>query len=146
MKLHELQRPAGSTKNRKRVGRGPASGWGQTSARGHKGQNARAGGQRRSGFEGGQMPMKRRLPKRGFTNIFAKQYALINIRDLDRFENNTTVDPTLLISVGLIRKVLDGVKVLGDGTLTKSLVVKVHRVSDTAKEKIEGAGGKVELI
>jgi large subunit ribosomal protein L15 len=146
MKLHELHNPAGARKKRKRVGRGPGSGWGKTSGRGSKGQNSRAGGKTAVGFEGGQMPLKRRLPKRGFTNIFKKQYALVNVRDLERFESNSTVDPVALVKAGLIKKLYDGVKVLGEGTLTKALTVKAHHMSKQAREKIEGAGGKAELI
>lgn len=146
MKLHELQHPAGSKKSRKRVGRGPGSGWGKTAGRGAKGQNARSGGKTTVGFEGGQMPLKRRLPKRGFTNIFAKRFAVVNIRDLNRFENDAVVDPVVMIEAGLVKKLYDGIKVLGEGTITKPLVVKAHRVSSQAKEKIEGAGGKVELV
>jgi len=146
MKLHDLRSPAGATKDNKRVGRGPGSGWGKTAARGAKGQKARSGGQRSVGFEGGQMPLKRRLPKRGFTNIFKKHYALVNVRDLERFESNAMVDPEALMQAGLIKKLYDGVKVLGQGTLTKPLTVRAHHISGGAKEKIEGAGGKAELI
>jgi large subunit ribosomal protein L15 len=146
MKLHELHNPAGAKSQRKRVGRGPGSGWGKTCGKGSKGQNSRSGGNTTVGFEGGQMPLKRRLPKRGFTNIFKKQYALINVRDLERFESNSTVDPAALIEAGVVKKLHDGVKVLGTGTLTKALTVKAHYISGQAKEKIEGAGGKAELI
>lgn len=146
MKLHTLSSPEGAKSQRKRVGRGPGSGWGKTCGKGSKGQNSRSGGNTTVGFEGGQMPLKRRLPKRGFTNVFKKRYALVNVRDLERFENNSTIDPAVLVGAGLIKKVYDGVKVLGHGTLTKSLTVKVHRISGQAKEKIEGVGGKAELI
>ncbi len=146
MKLHELRNPAGARKDGKRVGRGPGSGWGKTSGKGMKGQNSRSGGNTTVGFEGGQMPLKRRLPKRGFTNIFKKRYALVNVRDLERFESSTTVDPATLVKAGLVRKLYDGVKILGQGSLTKPLTVKAHQISSQAKEKIEGAGGKAELI
>ncbi len=146
MKLHELKPAEGSTKSRKRVGRGTGSGLGNTAGRGHKGQKARSGGGVRPGFEGGQMPMSRRLPKRGFTNNFGKEYTVINVADLEeRFENGAEVTVEALFAVGLIKKVLDGVKVLGDGDLTKSLTVKVHKVSKTAADKITAAGGKVEV-
>jgi len=146
MKLHEVSAPAGARKKSKRVGRGPGSGLGKTSGRGHKGQNSRSGGGRTVGFEGGQMPLKRRLPKRGFTNIFKKTFALINVQDLERFEENTVIDPAMMLEVGLINKVYDGVKVLGKGTLTKPLTVRTHRISGQAREKIEKAGGKAEII
>jgi large subunit ribosomal protein L15 len=146
MKLHEISAPAGARKKSKRVGRGPGSGLGKTSGRGHKGQNSRSGGGRTVGFEGGQMPLKRRLPKRGFTNIFKKTFALINVQDLERFEENTVIDPAMMLEVGLINKVYDGVKVLGKGTLTKPFTVKTHRMSGQAREKIEKAGGKAEII
>lgn len=146
MKLHELKPAEGSTKSRKRVGRGNGSGLGNTAGRGHKGQNARSGGGVRPGFEGGQMPTMRRLPKRGFTNNFKKKYVILNLSDLEnRFENGAVVDIESLFAAGLIKKVLDGVKVLGDGDLTKSLVVKVDKISKTASEKITAAGGKVEV-
>ena len=146
MKLHEVSAPAGARKKSKRVGRGPGSGLGKTSGRGHKGQNSRSGGGRTVGFEGGQMPLKRRLPKRGFTNIFKKTFALINVQDLEKFEENTVIDPAMMLEVGLINKVYDGVKVLGKGTLTKPLTVRTHRISGHAREKIEKAGGKAEII
>ncbi len=146
MKLHEVSAPAGARKKSKRVGRGPGSGLGKTSGRGHKGQNSRSGGGPTVGFEGGQMPLKRRLPKRGFTNIFKKTFALINVQDLERFEENTVIDPAMMLEVGLINKVYDGVKVLGKGTLTKPLTVRTHRISGHAREKIEKAGGKAEII
>ncbi|ADY54776.1 LSU ribosomal protein L15P [Syntrophobotulus glycolicus DSM 8271] len=146
MKLHELKPAEGSTKSRKRVGRGNGSGLGNTAGRGHKGQKARSGGGVRPGFEGGQMPMARRLPKRGFTNIFAKEYNIVNLSDLEeRFESGAEVTLETLIESGLVKKVLDGVKVLGDGELTKALTVKVNKVSKTAAEKIAAAGGKVEV-
>lgn len=146
MKLHEISVPAGARKKAKRVGRGPGSGLGKTSGRGSKGQNSRSGGGRTVGFEGGQMPLKRRLPKRGFTNIFKKTFALVNVQDLERFEDNAVIDPAMMLEKGLINKVYDGVKVLGKGTLTKQLTVRTHRMSAQAKEKIEKAGGKAEII
>lgn len=148
MKLHELKPQDGGTKKRKRVGRGTSSGYGKTSGRGHKGQKARSGGGVRPGFEGGQMPLIRRLPKRGFTNVFAKEYAIINVEDLNRFEENTVVTPELLIANGVVKrgKAIDGIKVLGDGEINKKLTVKAHKFSKTAAEKIEAAGGKVEVI
>ncbi|HHV64500.1 MAG TPA: 50S ribosomal protein L15 [Peptococcaceae bacterium] len=146
MKLHELKPAEGSRKTRKRVGRGNGSGLGNTAGRGHKGQNARSGGGVRPGFEGGQMPMTRRIPKRGFTNIFRKEYNVINVADLEeRFEQGAEVTIESLFGVGLIKKPLDGVKVLGEGELTKALTVKVQKVSKTAAEKITAAGGKVEV-
>ncbi|MGN9164888.1 50S ribosomal protein L15 [Tissierellaceae bacterium HCP3S3_D8] len=149
MKLNDLRPNAGGgSKSRKRLGRGIGSGLGKTSGKGHKGQNARSGGGVRPGFEGGQMPLFRRLPKRGFTNIFAKEFAIINIGDLDVFAEDTVVTPELLISKGLVKKAKakDGIKVLGDGELTKKLTVKAHKFSKTAAEKIEAAGGKIEVI
>lgn len=146
MKLHELKPAEGSTKSRKRVGRGNGSGLGNTAGKGHKGQGSRSGGGVRPGFEGGQMPMTRRLPKRGFTNIFRKEYTVINVSDLEeRFEKGAEVTIESLFESGLIKKVLDGVKVLGEGELTKPLTVKVQKVSKTAAEKITAAGGKVEV-
>ena len=147
MKLHELSPAAGSKKAVKRIGRGPASGQGKTAGKGHKGQKARSGYSRRPGFEGGQMPLQRRVPKRGFNNIFATEYATVNVCDLeDRFEDGATVDAQSLIDCGLLKKTLDGVKVLGRGELTKKLDVKVAKVSETAKSKIEAAGGTVEVL
>ena len=147
MKLHELSPAVGSTKEVKRVGRGHGSGNGKTAGKGHKGQNARSGGGVRPGFEGGQMPLTRRIPKRGFNNIFAKEYAVINVSDLNKFVDGTVVDTELLKASGLVKKVCDGVKVLGDGELTsKNLTVKAVKFTKTAVEKIEKAGGKVEVI
>lgn len=147
MKLHELQPAAGSTKEVKRIGRGHGSGNGKTAGKGHKGQNARSGGGVKPGFEGGQMPLSRRIPKRGFNNIFATAYATINVADLEaRFENGATVDEEAIIASGLIKKPLDGIKVLAVGELTKSLTVKVSKFSAQAKEKIEKAGGKAEVM
>jgi len=146
MKLHELSPAPGSVRERKRVGRGHGSGHGKTSGKGHKGQKARSGGGVRRGFEGGQMPLYRRIPKRGFTNIYKTRYAIINISDLNAFDNNAVVDAQALIDAGLINKLYDGVKVLGNGELNKSLTVKVAAFSETAKAKIEAAGGKAEVI
>lgn len=149
MKLNDLRPNAGGgSKRKKRLGRGTASGLGKTSGRGHDGQNARSGGGVRPGFEGGQMPLFRRLPKRGFTNIFAKEFGTINIDDLNRFENDTVVTPELLFEEGLIKKAKakDGIKILGQGELTAKLTVQAHKFSKTAAEKIEAAGGKAEVI
>lgn len=146
MKLHELGPVEGSTKTSKRKGRGPGSGLGKTSGRGHDGQNARSGGGVRPGFEGGQMPLIRRLPKRGFTNIFSKVYNEINLGQLDRFEEGTTITPELLKEEGLIKKDRDGVKILGNGELKTKLTVKAHKFSKAAQEGIEAAGGKAEVI
>ena len=128
------------------MGRGPGSGHGKTSCRGHKGQNSRSGGGVRPGFEGGQMPLSRRVPKRGFTNIFKKKYAIIKISDLDRFEENSIVDVATLIKVGLVKKIYDGVKLLGNGEINKPLTIKVHKITNSALKKIEAAKGKVEVI
>lgn len=146
MKLFELQPSEGSTKSRKRLGRGHGSGLGKTSGRGHKGQKARSGGGVRIGFEGGQMPIYRRLPKRGFTNIFAKEYVEVKVSDLNKFDNGTTVDAEALKAAGIIKKTCDGIKVLGNGSLEKKLTVKAAKFTGSAKEKIEAAGGKVEVI
>lgn len=149
MKLHDLRPNAGGgVKPKKRLGRGIGSGLGKTSGKGHKGQNSRSGGGVRPGFEGGQMPLFRRMPKRGFTNIFAKEYATVNIEDLNRFENDTVVTPELLFSEGIVKrgKAKNGIKVLGDGELTVKLTVQAQKFSKTAAEKIEAAGGKVEVI
>lgn len=146
MKLHEISPAAGSNKASKRVGRGPASGTGKTAGKGHKGQKARSGGGVRIGFEGGQMPLQRRIPKRGFNNIFATKFATINVSDLERFENGSVVDTDAIINAGLIKKPLDGIKVLGNGELTKKLTVQVACFSKSAIEKIEAAGGKAEAF
>ena len=145
MKLHELKPAEGSTHAPKRLGRGIGSGTGKTAGKGHKGQKARSGGGVRPGFEGGQQPLYRRLPKRGFTNIFKKEFVVLNVRDLERFENGDEVTIASLFEVGLIKKVGDGVKILGTGELTKALTVKVDKVSETAAAKIVAAGGKVEV-
>lgn len=147
MKLHELTPAAGSKKDVKRIGRGPASGQGKTAGKGHKGQLARAGRGMRPGFEGGQMPLQRRLPKRGFNNIFAKEIATVNVSDLEnKFNAGDVVDAEALKAAGLIKKELDGVKVLGNGELTKKLEVRVNAYSEAAKAKIEAAGGKAEVV
>ena len=147
MKLHELSPAAGSTKERKRIGRGPGSGQGKTAGKGHKGQLARAGRGMRPGFEGGQMPLQRRLPKRGFNNIFRKVVVAVNVSDLEaKFENGAVVDAEALKAAGLVKNYFDAVKVLGNGTLTKALNVKVNAYSESAKQKIEAAGGKAEVI
>ena len=148
MKLHELQPAAGSKKARTRVGRGLGSGLGKTSGRGQKGQNSRSGGGVRSGFEGGQMPLYRRVPKRGFNNsVFAKQYAEVNVEQLNRFEDGATVDPVALIEAGILKNVRDGIRILGNGTLeTKNLTVIANGFTKSAEEKITAAGGKVEVI
>ena len=145
MKLHELQPAIGSTTAPKRLGRGVGSQLGKTTGKGHKGAKARSGGGKRPGFEGGQMPLTRRLPKRGFTNIYAKEYAIVNVSDLNVFEDGMTVTVETLIDAGLIKKVLDGVKVLGGGELSKKLTVSVDKVTESAKQKIEAIGGKVEV-
>ena len=146
MKLHELSPAAGSTKEAKRIGRGHGSGQGKTAGKGHKGQKARAGRGMRPGFEGGQMPLQRRIPKRGFNNIFAKEIVAINVGSLNAFEDGAVVDNDALIEAGIIKKVCDGVKVLGNGEITKKLTVQVAAFSESAKQKIEAAGGKAEVI
>ena len=147
MKLNELKYNEGSKKDIKRVGRGSSSGTGKTSGRGQKGQKARSGGGIRPGFEGGQLPLYRRLPKRGFSNaMFKKEYAVINVADLNNFDEGTKVTPELLKEMGIIKNALCGIKVLGNGELTKKLEVRAHKFSLTAKEKIEAAGGKAEVM
>ena len=146
MKLHELTAPAGSSKNRKRRGRGTATGQGKTSGRGMNGQKSRSGGGVRLGFEGGQMPLYRRLPKRGFNNLFGTEYATINVGALNAFNEGTEITPELLKDMGLVKKQLDGLKILGDGELTVALTVKAHKFTKSAQEKIEKAGGKAEVI
>ncbi len=146
MKLHELQPAFGSTKAPKRLGRGIGSGLGKTSGKGHKGAKARSGGGKRPGFEGGQMPLTMRIPKRGFTNKWRKEYETINISVLNIFEDGMEVGPIELLEYGIINKVLDGVKIMGDGELTKKLTVQAHKFTATAKEKIEAAGGSCEVI
>ena len=147
MKLHTLAPNEGATKERKRLGRGVGSGTGKTSGKGHKGQNARSGGGVRPGFEGGQLPLFRRLPKRGFSNApFKVRYATINLSDLNRFEDGALVTPEILKEIGLVKNQLDGRKVLGNGTLEKKVNVKAHKFSSVAKEQIEKMGGKAEVI
>lgn len=146
MKLHELKSPVGSRKGRKRVGRGPGSGWGTTAGRGDNGQNSRSGGGTRPGFEGGQMPLIRRIPKRGFKNPFTKHYNVINLNRLNIFEEGTEVTEDLLLEKQVISKRLDGVKILGNGVIEKALTVKVSKFSKSASEKIEAAGGKAEVL
>lgn len=146
MKLHEITAPEGATKKPKRVGRGIGSGMGKTSTRGHKGQKARSGGGVRPGFEGGQMPLTRRLPKRGFTNIFSKEYAIVNVGDLNNLEDGFEVTAESLKELGMIKKINDGLKVLGNGELDKKLNVKAVKVSKGAMDKIQAAGGNAEVI
>ena len=146
MKLHELSPAAGSVSDVKRKGRGPGSGNGKTAGKGHKGQNARSGGGVRIGFEGGQMPITRRLPKRGFNNIFAKKYAIVNVEALNAFDNGAVISAAELLEKKIIRKEEDGLRVLGNGDLTKKLTVKANAFSESAKAKIEAAGGKVEVV
>ena len=146
MKLHELSPAVGSTRSNYRKGRGPASGNGKTAGKGHKGQNARSGGGVRPGFEGGQIPLYRKLPKRGFHNKFATNYAIVNVSALNAFEDGAVVTTEALLDKKIIRKTLDGVKVLGNGELTKKLTVQANIFSATAKEKIEAAGGKTEVV
>lgn len=146
MKLNELSPVKGSRKAPKRLGRGVGSGTGKTAGRGTKGYNSRSGGGVRPGYEGGQMPLQRRLPKRGFTNIFKKKIAIINVRDLARFENGSVIDADALIQAGLVKGKRDGIKLLGHGEIQFALDVKVNQISKSAREKIEAAGGKVEVI
>lgn len=146
MKLFELQPGVGSNKDTKRKGRGHGSGNGKTAGRGHKGQNARSGGGVRIGFEGGQMPIYRRLPKRGFNNVFALKYAEINVSDLNKFEDGAVVDAASLKEAGIIKKTFDGIKVLGNGEVTKKVTVKAAKFTEAAKEKIVAAGGKYEVM
>lgn len=146
MNLHELSPAKGSKKDTKRIGRGHGSGQGKTAGKGHKGQKARSGGSIRPGFEGGQMPLQRRIPKRGFNNIFAKKIIAINVAALNVFEDGSEVDTTALKNAGIIKKEYDGIKILSNGNLTKKLIVKASAFSEAAKQKIEEAGGKVEVI
>jgi len=146
MDLSNLKPAIGSTKNRKRLGRGQGSGTGKTSGKGHKGQNARSGGGVKPGFEGGQMPLQRRLPKRGFTPLTRKEYALVNLRELAQFEPDSVVDIEVLSKTGLVSQIKDGVKILGDGELSHALTIKAHKFSKSAVAKIEAAGGKVEVL
>jgi len=146
IELHNLQRNPGAVRQRKRVGRGPGSGNGKTAGRGHKGQKSRSGYSHRPGFEGGQMPLYRRLPKRGFTNIFRKEYIIINVDDLNRFEAGTVVTPEILNEMGFFKNIKSGLKILGNGKLEKALTVRAHKFSKSASEQIIKAGGKVEVI
>ena len=146
MKLHELRAVPGATKAPKRKGRGTATGQGKTAGRGMNGQKSRSGGGVRPGFEGGQMPLYRRIPKRGFTNIWATEYTVLHVEDLNRFDAGTVVTPELIKEAGMAKQVKDGIKILGNGTLEKNLTVKAHKFSKTAVEKIESAGGKAEVI
>jgi large subunit ribosomal protein L15 len=146
MKLSELRPPEGSRKKRKRIGRGDASGHGGTSTKGHKGLKARSGHSSRPGYEGGQMPLARRIPKKGFKNIFRKEIIIVNLDQLNRFSGEAPVDAAALLAGGVIRKIGDGIKILAKGTIERALTVRVNAISQTAKEKIEAAGGKVEVI
>ena len=146
MNLHELSPAEGATKKSKRIGRGHGSGWGKTAGKGHKGQKARSGGSIRPGFEGGQMPLQRRIPKRGFNNIFAKNIVAVNVAALEVFEDGAEVTAEALTEKGIVKKACDGIKILGNGSLTKKLTVKVNAFSESAKQKIEAAGGKAEVI
>ncbi len=146
MKLHELKPPVGSRHRRKIVGRGPGSGHGMTSGRGEKGQKARSGGGTRPGFEGGQLPLHRRVPKRGFVSLFRTEYEILNVKDLERFAPGTVVTPASLAAAGMVRVASAAVKILGEGSLSKTLTVSAHRFSKTAEEKIRAAGGTVEVI
>ncbi|MDQ0360046.1 50S ribosomal protein L15 [Breznakia pachnodae] len=146
MKLHEMKYNEGARKSRKRLGRGHGSGTGKTAGKGHKGQNARSGGGVRLGFEGGQTPLARRLPKRGFTNFTRKEYAIVNVESLNKFDNGVEVTPELLIETGLVGKELSGIKILGQGELEKKLTVKANKFSKSAAAVIEKAGGKAEVI
>jgi len=147
MKLHELRHSEGAVKARKRLGRGSSSGTGKTSGRGDKGQNSRSGGGVRPGFEGGQLPLYKRLPKRGFSNAeFKIRYATVNVSDLNRFEDGTVVSPELLKEIGMVKNQLNGIKVLGNGSIDKKLTVRANKFSETAKKAIEAAGGKAEVI
>ncbi len=146
MKLHELKPAKGAVRDRKRLGRGTASGQGETAGRGADGQNSRSGGGTRPGFEGGQMPLYRRIPKRGFNNPFKKVWSIVNVEDLNRFEEDTEITPAILMENGLIKKLNDGVKILGNGEIEKKLTVKANQFTKSAQEKIEAAGGKAEVI
>jgi len=146
MNLHDMKPAVGARKSRKRIGRGIGSGFGKTSGKGHKGQNARSGGGVRLGFEGGQTPLFQRLPKRGFTNINRKDYTIVNLEKLNFFDEGTEVTPELLIESGIVSKVKSGIKILGNGSLEKKITVKAHKFSASAKEAIEKAGGQIEVI
>lgn len=144
--LHSLKRSRGANRNKKRVGRGPGSGNGVKAGRGDKGQKSRSGYSMRPGFEGGQMPLYRRLPKRGFFNKFSKKYVVMNVRDLEQFEEGTQVSPEFLLETGFVRSMKDGLRILGEGELTRKVSVKAHHVTDSARKKIEAAGGNVEVV
>jgi large subunit ribosomal protein L15 len=146
MKLEELKPAQGARKKAKRVGRGPGSGHGKTSTKGHKGQKARSGGVKGPGFEGGQMPLQRRLPKRGFTNIFRKEYAVVNVGDLQRAGMSGTITPEMMIEKGIVKNMLSGIKILGTGEIKTGITVRAHKFSKSAIEKIQAAGGKAEVI
>jgi len=146
LELQDLVSVKGSTRSKRRIGRGHGSGWGKTAGKGHKGQNARSGGGVRPGFEGGQMPLQRRIPKRGFNNIFAKKVVAVNVGELEKFGEGSVIDANELISMGLVNRSFDKIKILGEGNLTKNLTVKAQMFSKSAKEKIESAGGKAEVI
>ena len=146
MRLHELKAVPGETRAPKRKGRGTATGQGKTAGRGMNGQNSRSGGGARPGFEGGQMPLYRRIPKRGFTNIWRKEYEIVNVETLNRFDNGTEVTPELLIAEGIVKQVKDGIKILGNGKLEKNLTVQAQKFTKSALEKIEAAGGKAQVI
>jgi large subunit ribosomal protein L15 len=146
MKLEDLKPVKGATRKVKRVGRGPGSGAGKTASKGHKGQKARSGGVKGAGFEGGQMPLQRRIPKRGFTNIFRKEYSVVNLADLGKVGNADTITPETLMKSGLIKDLKSGVKILGTGELKQKLTIKAHKFSKSAVEKIQAAGGKAEVI
>jgi large subunit ribosomal protein L15 len=146
MRLHQLKPAAGATKKRKRLGRGVGSGLGKTAGRGTKGHNSRSGGGVRPGYEGGQMPLHRRLPKRGFTNIFKKEWAIVNLQDLARFESGSVVDEAALVRSGLVKGPRDGIKLLGQGDIGSALTVKINAISASARQKIEAAGGTVEVV
>ncbi len=146
LKLHSLVPSEGANRKRKRVGRGPGSGNGKTAGRGHKGQKSRSGYKQRAGFEGGQMPLYRRLPKRGFTNIFAKQWVVFNVAQLNRFEDGSVVSPETLLEQKIVKKINDGLRILGEGKLERKLTVRAHHFSESARAKIEAAGGAVEVL
>jgi len=146
LELHGLKPAKGANKKRKRVGRGPGSGHGKTATRGEKGQKSRSGFSQKPGFEGGQMPLHRRIPKHGFTNKFAKEYAVLNVRQLNDFEDGTEITPELLTQKGLVKKGKDGIRILGEGELSRKLTVRAHHFSESAKQKIEQAGGSVEVV
>jgi large subunit ribosomal protein L15 len=146
MRLEDLKPAPGATKKAKRVGRGPGSGSGKTAGKGHKGQKARSGGVKGAGFEGGQMPLQRRIPKRGFTNIFRKEYAIVNLRDLETIAGSDPITPEVLLQNGMIKDIKAGIKVLGMGELKKKLIIRAHKFSKGAADKIQAAGGKAEVI